>query len=240
MLRLLVFFFSLSSSIFAIDFYTVNLPPFSYVDNSIKGPFKDIAIEVCKRSRLSCDFKTSPWKRIMLEVKSGNFDACFVVGKNPSRENWMYFTIPVVETEYGFFYNSKNLKKKISYNSLSNFNIIVHQKSNTAKKLQNLKRKNQYTFKIIEEIDVDTAIKKFAGNRYPKNSLLYGNKDIYSYLFKKINAKEIIYGFKDRPIKYRFGFSKKSVTQKEFHLFNNELKALKASGFLKKVFDKSK
>jgi polar amino acid transport system substrate-binding protein len=220
-----------------LDFYTINLPPYSYVNSKIDGPFKQVAQEVCKRSGISCSFKTAPWKRIMKQVKSGEYHACFVVGKNSSRENWMYFSDPVVETEYGFFIHSKVDNGPRSYGDLSDYNIVVHQKSNTAKKLKALKRDKGHTFKIIEEIDVDTAIKKFANKRYPENTLLYGNKDIYLYLFKNLKANNVHYLFKDKPIQYRFGFSKESVSKKDFNLFNKHLNELKKSGFVSRVLE---
>lgn len=232
---LLVSLFIFSSNSSAFQFYTVHLPPFSFINNKkIEGPMHDIAQRVCSDLKLNCSFNTSPWKRIMMNVKSGKYQACYVVGKNDERLQWMNFTIPIITTEYGFFSHNSSKSQPKRYEDLSGLSIVVHQKSNTAEKLFQLKSKG-YNFKIIEEVDIHTAIRKFSNGRYPSSALFYGNKHISKYLFNEIRAKNISYAFKDREIQYRYGFSKKSVPETEFNKFNNRLIELDKSGELKKM-----
>jgi len=220
-----------------MDFYTVHLPPFTtYTNNEFNGTFHKIAKEICKNQNLECRFSTAPWKRIMNSIKEGKFDACYVVGKNKDREKWMYFSTPVAETEYGFFYVDNYQVKPTKLKDIENKVIVVHAKSNTEKQLRKLNKKFQ-NFKISVVNDVPMLLKMFANKRFGKNTLLYGNKDIYKAIFKQNNVNFVKYGFKDKPIHYRFGFSKKAVNIKEFEAFEKGLQHLKENGFLKKVLD---
>ena len=220
----------------AMSFYTVNLPPFSLVsDQQISGPFKDVASEACRIAGLKCEFKSAPWKRIMSGIKDGHYEGCFVVGKNKSRSDWMYFTTEIAETEYGFFYHTNSKRPVESKSALSGKTVIVHDKSNTHKQLLKLQQKIP-SLKISVHNDINTAIKMFAKGRFGDSTLLYGNRDIIQAMYKEIGLDNVKYTFKDKPITYRFGLSKKSVKLNEFNRFDMVLRKMKASGQIKKIF----
>jgi polar amino acid transport system substrate-binding protein len=224
--------------LFALNFYAVHLPPFTVLNKEVvSGPFYEIAKQACKISNLKCTFNTAPWKRIMFEVKRGNYDACFVVGKNKVRTSWMSFSSPVARTEYGFFYIKGYHNKPLASIDLKGRTIIVHAKSNTHKSLLKLHKKLQ-NFKINIQKDVPTALKMFANKRFGETSLLYGNKDIYKKMYQDMNIKQVEYAFSDKPIYYRYGFSKKSVTLQKVSEFEKGLQLLKNNGFLKNELEK--
>jgi len=236
-LFLLPILFIISTKIIALDFHTAHLPPFSLTEGKFAGPFYNIAKEVCTRAKLECTFIVSPWKRIMKNLESGKYKACYVIGHNKTREKWMYFSSPVVKTEYGLFFIKGVHKAPSTFQDLKGFNIVVHEKSNSLKQLTFLQERLK-NFNIITERDILTTLKKFTRNRFPKNTLLYGNKDIVAALFKKIGAKNVQYGFKDKELYYYFGFSKKSVPIEVLNKFEMGLQEIKKDGFLEKELKK--
>lgn len=234
---LLVISILISIQIKALDFHTAHLPPFSITEGRFDGPFYIVAKKACEMAKITCHFHSSPWKRIMKEVKSGQYNACYVIGRNKDRESWMHFSSPVVQTEYGFFYIKDTHKKPLNIEDLKSYDIVVHEKSNTHKQLLNLQKKHG-GFHIVLERDVHTSLRKFARERFPKSTLLYGNKDIYFAIFKKMGVKNVRYAFKDKEIFYHYGFSKKSVTKQTLNKFETALQKLKKNGFLKKELNK--
>jgi len=236
-IRTILIFF-LSTSALGLDFYTINLPPFSTVqEDKLEGPFFEVANRICNFKNMKCNFRTAPWKRIMSGVKDGSYNACYVVGKNKKRESWMMFSSPVVTTEYGFFYIPKYNAPLSTVNNLNGATIIVHAQSNTHRQLLKLQKKNP-SFKISVHNDVATALKMFAKKRFGKKTYLYGNKHIYRSIYKNQGVKNVSYTLADKEIFYRFGFSKKSVFKNDFKRFEDGLQVLKRSGELKKILKK--
>jgi polar amino acid transport system substrate-binding protein len=226
-LFLIICTFSFSGK--AMEFYTINLPPFSLVKgDNVSGPFHEIASKVCEISKFNCGFHSSPWKRIMSGVKSGHYNACYVVGKNKQREEWMWFSSPVVKTEYGFFSLQGHTKEVKDFKDLRGATIIVHAKSNTHRQLLKLQKKHPY-FKINVHNDVLTALKMFAKKRFSAMTYLYGNKHSYLAIYKQRGESSVRYSLSDKKIFYRFGFSKKSVSKKDFQKFEEALKIFKGS-----------
>lgn len=231
----LLFLAFLSWQAQALDFYTIDLPPFSMVKgDNVRGPFQEIASTTCEMAKIKCTFHSSPWKRIMSSIKNGSYNACFVVGKNDKRKNWMWFSSPVVKTEYGFFTiegHSKNLR---DIRDLRGATVIVHAKSNTHRQLLKLQKKNPF-FKINVHNDVLTALKMFAKKRFNSRTYLYGNKHIYLAIYKQRGESSIKYSLSDKEIFYRYGFSKKSVSESEFKKFELALRTFKAGETYKSI-----
>lgn len=223
---------------YGFQFYTVDLPPFSYVKGkSISGPMFEIAKLTCEQTKLDCSFHTAPWKRIMKGVKDGDIEACYVYGKNKLRKSWSYFSPPIVSSEYGFLYHESYQKPLKSYQDLKDKIIVVHEKSNTHKKIIEL-QKTYPNFKIQTGIDIQTILKMVANKRFSTNTYLYGNKDILLYLAKQSKFEFMKYSLKDQVVNYHFGFSKASISREKFLKFNSALtKNLKSKKF-KQIYKK--
>ena len=84
---LCLFLFSMQS--FAVEseeklvFYTQEFAPFSYSENGrVAGPGVEIIQKACDNINVKCVIEVLPWVRAQEEVKRGNADGMFFVGKH--------------------------------------------------------------------------------------------------------------------------------------------------------------
>jgi polar amino acid transport system substrate-binding protein len=221
-----------------MKFYTKHLPPHSIViDGKISGTLPEITLAVCAEMKVKCSININPWNRIVNNVKSGQYSGMFPVGKTIARNEWLYFTSPVVENEYGFF-SYKGTKAPNVLADLKGRTIVVHINSSTHAKLQKL-QKTLPGFKIHTELNVRTVLKKFNGGRYDKSTLIYGNHEIYEYLFKDLGLTNIKYSFGQSKILYHLGLSKKGVTEAMADRFQEILSKMLKSGKLNYIYERN-
>lgn len=80
-------------------FSTHNYPPFSFVDesNNATGPFVYILTLACKRLNYKCEFISVPNRRSKLMLKNLQAQGNFPMGWNIDRNEWLYFSIPLMK-----------------------------------------------------------------------------------------------------------------------------------------------
>lgn len=221
-----------------LNFYTKHLPPHSIVtDKGVSGTLPEITLAVCAEMGVKCTVKINPWNRIVNNVKTGVYHGMFPVGKTVARNEWLYFTAPIVENEYGFFYYKGTSIPNVLAD-LKGRTIVVHINSSTHAKLKKL-QKNLPIFKIRTELNVRTVLKKFNGGRYDKNTLIYGNHEIYAYLFRELKLENIKYSFGQQKILYHLGLSKKAMDPKLVRRFQDTLVEMLKSGKLNHIYEKN-
>lgn len=219
-----------------------NFEPFNYVANGYpQGPAVDIIHKVCKKLGWKCNIKVLPWVRAQEATRAGQYEAIFTVGWNASRNQWLYYTYPLMETEYGFFARTtENPKPYLSLKDLDKKTIIVYGPSNTSKRLERLKKlaeQQGISFKIDIDVNNGNTIKRLVGNR---GDLLFSNRDVGKALAKKEGKdNEVSYiGQAFPPYHYYIGFSRsKSGNFKLFSQFNAAYKKLVDSGEIDRLLE---
>lgn len=216
--------------------------PFNYAENDVpKGPAVDIVYKVCGKLGWQCNIKVLPWVRAQEETKAGENEAIFTVGWNEARDKWLYYTYPLMETEYGFFAraeDSKTMYKGVE--DLQGKNIIVYGPSNTSKRLEKLKvlaEKEGVSFEIDIDVNNKSTIKRLAGER---GDLLFSNRDVGRALAEKEGKESVVsyIGHAFPPYHYYIGFSRnKSGNFELFSKFNLAYKKLVESGEITRLLE---
>lgn len=88
-----------------LKFNTENFAPFNYeVDGAVSGATADVVRRIYNEIKITCSLKLLPWRRTLREVKNGKAHAIFSIGWNEERTKWLYFSPPVLQTEYVFLF----------------------------------------------------------------------------------------------------------------------------------------
>ena len=206
-----------------------------------EGVSFEIDIDVNNKSTIKCNIKVLPWVRAQEKTKAGENEAIFTVGWNEARDKWLYYTYPLMETEYGFFAraeDSKTMYKGVE--DLQGKNIIVYGPSNTSKRLEKLKvlaEKEGVSFEIDIDVNNKSTIKRLAGER---GDLLFSNRDVGRALAEKEGKESVVsyIGHAFPPYHYYIGFSRnKSGNFELFSKFNLAYKKLVESGEITRLLE---
>ena len=218
-------------------FYTQDFRPFCYIENGeVAGPFREIIDVVCNEAGFEPEYSLFPWRRAIRQAKKGYADALFVLGWNKQRTEWLYFSHPVVTTEYGFFFHKNNPFEYSDVKDLigMNYTVGVYGPSNTSDKLMNIAAKVP-DLKIELTHDDISGFKKLSAKRIQS---VYSNKDVGFSIIEEHNIKNVRYCKKERNLQYYIGFVKKKNSKKTVERFNNAYKTLYNQGIIQQILDK--
>jgi polar amino acid transport system substrate-binding protein len=88
---------------------TQDFAPFNYeVKGVVSGPAADIIRKICSEMKIDCSMHLLPWRRAQDEVANGTAQGLFVIGWNEERAKTLYFSPPILNTEYGFLVRDHN------------------------------------------------------------------------------------------------------------------------------------
>lgn len=225
-----------TSNIKNLVFLTQDFRPFSYCDENKKvlGPIVEIIEAVCKEAGFNVEFKLYPWPRALKQAELGNAHGLFVLGWNEPRTKWLYFSEPITNTEYGFFFHKSNNKKFSSIQDLRNYKIAVYGPSNTSSKLEAIQKE-------VSGLEIDMHPDDYSGFKkleIKRVDAVYSNKDVGNDIVKRNDIKNIVYAGKNQDLKYYIGFVKKVVPKDEFEKFNNAYKKLYSNGDIEVILEK--
>ena len=236
---IVVAFFLFGTSLYATElkFTTQDFAPFSYeVNGVVSGPVVDIIKEICKEMKVGYSFELLPWARAQLLVQDGSANGMFVIGYNAEREKWLYFSPPILKTEYGFFVKDDNPLDFTNTSEVKGYSVGVYGPSNTSKSLEKIKEEIK-DLTIDLRPDDESGFKKLSVGRI---DAVYSNRDVGYALIKKLGLKNIRYAGAHKKLKYYIGFSKKFNDKNIIDQFNNTFKELQEQGtiqgFLQKYF----
>jgi polar amino acid transport system substrate-binding protein len=115
-------------------------PPLNYaIDGVVSGPAAELIRKICDEMQITCSFKLLAWKRAQEEVKLGKAHGMFVIGWNEARAKWLYFSPPLLVTEYGFFVRDDNPIQYKDVSDVKSYRVGVYGPSNTATSLEKIK-----------------------------------------------------------------------------------------------------
>jgi len=215
-----------------LKFTTQDFAPFSYeIDGTVSGPLVEIITEVCKEMKIDCSFQLMPWARAQKEVKDGEANGLFVIGWNRERSEWLYFSPPILNTEYGFFVLNDNPLEFKQVSDIKGYTIGVYGPSNTSVSLGKIKSEIG-DLKIDIRPNDESGFKKLSLGRV---DAVYSNRDVGYALIKKLGLKNIRYAGKKEKQTYFIGFSKQHNDKQVIKRFNETLRTLQQQGRIQAI-----
>lgn len=215
-------------------FTTQDFKPFSYMENGVvAGPAVDIITQVCQEMKTACEFKLYPWPRAQAMVREGVAHGMFLIGWNKPRTEWLHFSPPVLNTEYGFFINKENPVNIDNINSKQKLKVGVFGPSNTFKTLEKIQEKCP-NFEIDMTPDDIAAFWKLTFGRV---DCVFSNKDVGHSIIQSLGVDNIEYAGKHKSLRYFIGFSKQYTDINLVHSFNAAYLQLHRQGRLREILD---
>ncbi|WP_108650939.1 substrate-binding periplasmic protein [Dongshaea marina] len=218
-----------------LSFVTQDFAPFSYGDKgTVLGPFSESIEATCAKLNSVCPIFLKSWLRAQWEVDNGRIDGLFPIGWNKGRSETLYFSPPILRTEYGIFVRSDNPLNFKKESDIKGYRVGVYGPSNTEKSLLKIKR-NIKELAVSVTNDDERQFKKLSRG---KIQAVYSNKDVGFYLIKKLGLDNIRYAGTHKSLMYYIGFSKKYNSPEMVVKFNTALLSLYKSGELHKILSK--
>jgi polar amino acid transport system substrate-binding protein len=220
-----------------LKFNTQDFAPFNYeVGGVVSGPAADIIRKTCSELKFECSLHLLPWRRAQDEVANGIAHGLFVIGWNEERAKSLYFSPPILNTEYGFFVRNDNPLKFKQNADVKGYTVGVFGPSNTATALEKIKAE-------IKELTIDmtpddeAAFKKLSLGRV---DAVFSNRDVGYDFMRSLNLKNIRYSGRQQTLKYYIGFSQKFTEKKLVDQFNATFRDLHKRGVIQEILAKYK
>ncbi|MGR3970729.1 substrate-binding periplasmic protein [Shewanella sp. 1180_01] len=213
--------------------------PFSYQNQQQQnyGLLVEVAMRVCQELPQQCEIEIKPNRRAKQMLTTGKANGIFLAW-NPERAKTMMFSIPMVETEYGF-YSVKSFKIKSIY-QLSGQDVGVYGPSNTETSL--LKQQQKLLDKGLKPFQIEVSPQ---GDEFPLRMLAkqrfiayYSNKDVGAYYAQQMNLKDLNYFRAEGHIYYCIAFDMAYNKREVVIEFNRILQNLLEQKKLDHIYEK--
>jgi polar amino acid transport system substrate-binding protein len=213
-------------------FNTQDFAPFNYeTDGVVSGPAADIIHKVCAEMKVECPMRLLPWRRAQQEVKEGQAHGMFVIGWNAERAKWLYFSPPLLTTEYGFFVREDNPLAFKQTTDVKGYTVGVFGPSNTATSLEKIKAEvGDLTIDMTP--DDKAAFKKLSLGRV---RAVFSNRDVGVGVLKALGITNVRYSGRQQSLKYYIGFSQQFTDKALVDRFNSTFRALHERGVIQDV-----
>ena len=220
-----------------LKFNTQDFAPFNYeVGGIVSGPAADIIRRICSDIKIDCSLNLLPWARAQDEVRNGKAQGIFVVGWNEERSKWLYFSPPLLNSEYGFFVRADNTLKFNENSDVQGYAVGVYGPSNTATALERIKAEIK-NMTIDMTPDDEAAFKKLSVGRV---DAVLSDKDVGNDLMRKLGIRNVRYAGRQQVLKYYIGFSQKFTEKKLVDQFNTAFRNLHKRGIIQAILSKYK
>lgn len=211
--------------------------PFSFIDKQgeTTGVLVEMARIACNQWPEGCDIKLLPNRRAKQVFHSGAANGHFL-GWNPQRAEQMWFSIPLLDTEYGFY--SLPTSPIHALNQTAGKEVGVFMPSNT-----------YYSLKTIDNELQDQGlppmkIRPFtAGNLQPIKMLIkqrfdayFVNKAVGAYYAKQLGYSDLHYISSHKTVQYFLAFKKDHNAKQTVLEFNRLLLNLMEQGAFNELF----
>lgn len=215
-----------------LKFVTQDFAPFSYeIDGIISGPVVEIIKRVCGKMGVAYSFGMYPWTRAQMMVEKGEANSLFVIGWNEERAKSLYFSPPVLNTEYGFFVQDNNPLQYKQPSDINGYVVGVYGPSNTLKSLEEI-TSDAKDIKIDMTVNDEAGFKKLSLGRV---KAVYSNRDVGYALIEKLHLKKIRYAGANKKLKYFIGFSQKHTDRRLVDQFNKAYMELYNNGEIQNI-----
>jgi polar amino acid transport system substrate-binding protein len=211
---------------------TQDFAPFNYeASGVVSGPAAELIRRVCADIKITCSLRLLPWRRAQQEVQDGQAHGMFVIGWNAERAKWLYFSPPLMTTEYGFFVREGDPLVFKQNADVKGYTVGVYGPSNTATALTKIKAEiGDLTIDMTP--DDEAAFKKLSLGRV---RAVYSNRDVGYDLLRKLDIKNVRYAGRQQGLKYYVGFSQKATDKAVVDAFNAAFRSLHAQGVVQGI-----
>ncbi len=198
--------------------------PFSYQDThkNITGILVEIARLACQDWPQGCELELLPNKRAKQQFNQGLASGHFL-GWNQERALTTWFSVPLLQTEYGFY--SLPTQPLTAINQTSGMDIGVFAPSNTHTSLIKIDKQQQYLgylpMNIIQSNSGDDQPLKMLDKK--RFEAYFVNKNVGAYYAKQIGLHDLHYLSSGLPTRYYLGFKMKHNDYKTIKAFNHLL-----------------
>ena len=182
--------------------------------------------------KISCPMRLLPWRRAQQEVQEGKAHGIFSVGWNAERAKWLYYSPPILDSEYGFFVRNDNPLKFTRNSDVKGYTVGVYGPSNTATSLDKIKADLGGDLTIDMTPDDESAFRKASLGRV---RAVFSNRDVGYDLIKKLGITNLRYTGRQQGLKYHVAFSQKFADKKLVDQFNETFRALHKQGVIKEI-----
>lgn len=204
--------------------------PFSFNENeTATGALVELARIVCNELPQGCEFSIVPNPRAKQLLAQGSIDALFM-GWNEERATQLLFSLPLLETEYGF-YTLPPLQPK-SLTDLEGLSVGVFVPSNTHYEL--LKLNNQL---LTNDKKPFRVVEFPQGNQLPLRMLQKGrfdayfvNRDVGAWYAAREEIGSLIYLPAAGRIQYCLAFEDRPEQKEKVKQFNHIVYKLSKAG----------
>jgi len=226
-----------SAAAVELIFNTQEFAPFNYSESGVvKGPAAEIVRKICLEMRIDCPMRSLPWRRAQQEVEEGKAHGMFSIGWNAERAKWLYFSPPLLITEYGFFVRNDNPLVFKQNTDVKGYTVGVFGPSNTSTTLEKIKAEiTDLTIDMTPEDE--SAFRKLSAGRV---QAVFSNRDVGYDLTHKLNIANVRYSGRQQTLKYYVGFSQKFTDKKLVDQFSATFRTLHKQGFVQEVLARYK
>ncbi|MCL9779982.1 transporter substrate-binding domain-containing protein [Vibrio sp. S4M6] len=230
----------LLSSANALTISTLELPPFSMrlPNGDIGGPVIEIVRDICEEMDEKCQFDLLPNKRLKHLVRTGEVDGGFPYGWNEARAEYLYYSVPLLETEYGLFISGDNDKAINGPADLQGLTLgVFGPKTNMYHRLDEVR--TQMVRDGLTPFDIH-ASKDLTGELVKMLELhridgYYVNKAVGYFRANRFEAQKLKYAWKHMEIHYFVVFPKATTDVEVVRKFNQAaLRVITKDGYLEK------
>lgn len=215
---------------------TQDFAPFSYLTNGVvSGPAADIIRNVCAEIKAECSLRLLPWRRAQQEVEEGKAHGLFVIGWNEERAKTLYFSPPLLSTEYGFFVRNDNPLTFKQNTDVKGYTVGTFGPSNTATALEKIKAEIK-DLTIDMTPDDEAAFRKLSLGRV---NAVFSNKDVGNDMVRRLDIKNVRYAGRQQSLKYYIGFSRNFTDKKLVDQFNAAYRTLYKQGTIQEILARS-
>lgn len=222
-----------------LRFNTQEFPPYNFSRQGVvQGPIAEVIRRICIEIEAECTLRSHYfWGKAQKEVKEGQAHALFVIGKNPQRERWLRFSLPLVRAEYGFFVHRDNPFQYHGLGDLAGYKVGVYGPSNTSYSLYKLRE--TMMAEEIEPISIDMWVDTpFNLQKLRVGSLeaVYSNRKVGEAWIDFYGIPDLRYAGTQRELNYYIGFAKDTVDAQLVEQFNQSYRRLHEDGTLTEIF----
>lgn len=238
----LVLVLILSQSTYAkTHFSHHSFPPFTYSENGeSKGSIIELVRRVCLEMNEECTFSFLPNRRAKQYMEQGMVSGTIPLGWNTERDQWIYFSVPLLTTSYSFYAQEGST---FTFNQLSDLEgktIGVFGPSNTQYTLEKIRdemiSQKLIPFRIDDHPNADgRGLIKLANGRY---DLYFVNQDVAEYRIKNLHIKGIKNIGLGKKLEYSIGFAKEHNNPNFITHFNKTILSLYQNGDFKPIWNK--
>ncbi|OZG73818.1 amino acid ABC transporter substrate-binding protein [Hahella sp. CCB-MM4] len=219
----------------SLTFNTQDFRPFTYQqDDIVAGPGAELVELICQSAGFDCSINLMNWGQAQQEAKDKKVDGLFVIGWNEKRSEWLHYSLPIINTQYGFFVQESNTKAYTTLTSFADHIVGVFGPSNTSKSLEKI-QKAVPSLKISMAPDDLISFQMLSDG---KVEAVYSNRDVGLEILKQLKISNVRYAWRHKTLNYYIGFVKHHTSRRIINDFNKTLKTLYRSGEAQKILAK--